>query len=384
MTSKLLASQGEFRLVRRVDVHGRGRVAVEVAHADAASRARLGKLAQGHVLAAGDLVPIARLVETSDAAARVELECDGEATLDAILGAMHASGTKVAHARGVALTAGLLAMLARIQDLPDAPRLTAFGPDNIVVDAAGNFHIVGFGDNVLAADANGRPHFARGIVAAPEVAVGHPATHGSDLLAITLFVRAMIPYTDFPPYGARVFGNAPISARETEAAQLFLWSALAIVASMPERRPTAQEALDRARRAWQLVGIAPDSRGFQAFLASVLSTLPDVAPPVRTLFIRRDGSRGRFPDGRSIELSSRRPLQRIVSALCAARSEDKALSRADLIQRGWPGEGISEEAAAARLYVALSELRKLGFESIIQRFDAGWRIAPDVRVEWAG
>jgi hypothetical protein len=42
----------------------------------------------------------------------------------------------------------------------------------------------------------------------------------------------------------------------------------------------------------------------------------------------------------------------------------------------WPGERMTAEAAANRMKVALSTLRKLGLRSLIQRTDDGYLLDP--------
>lgn len=57
-------------------------------------------------------------------------------------------------------------------------------------------------------------------------------------------------------------------------------------------------------------------------------------------------------------------------------SPGEALPPDVLIGAGWPGERIQAEAAANRLYVALSTLRKLGLGDRVERVEGGWRLDP--------
>ena len=56
------------------------------------------------------------------------------------------------------------------------------------------------------------------------------------------------------------------------------------------------------------------------------------------------------------------------------------LSVAALFEAGWPGEAAQPEAARARVYVALSSLRKAGLGPCIQRRDGGWVLGVPVRL----
>ncbi|MEQ1503006.1 MAG: hypothetical protein ABMB14_12290, partial [Myxococcota bacterium] len=47
-----------------------------------------------------------------------------------------------------------------------------------------------------------------------------------------------------------------------------------------------------------------------------------------------------------------------------------------LAAAGWPGERIVPAAAANRVRVALSALRRAGLADLIERSGGGWRLAP--------
>ena len=81
-------------------------------------------------------------------------------------------------------------------------------------------------------------------------------------------------------------------------------------------------------------------------------------------------------DRRRIDLASRPVLWRVLSALLSAHRAlpGTAVSLEDLVSAGWPEERIRLESARARVYVALSSLRKAGLEGYIERVDGGWRL----------
>jgi len=84
------------------------------------------------------------------------------------------------------------------------------------------------------------------------------------------------------------------------------------------------------------------------------------------------------PGEATIDLSSRPQLVRIVRALAEQRMTlpGVALSQDELLAHAWPGERMTAEAAANRMKVALSTLRKLGLRSLIQRTDEGYLLDP--------
>jgi len=84
------------------------------------------------------------------------------------------------------------------------------------------------------------------------------------------------------------------------------------------------------------------------------------------------------PGEATIDLSSRPQLVRIVRALAEQRMTlpGVALSQDELLAYAWPGERMTADAAANRMKVALSTLRKLGLRSLIQRTEEGYLLDP--------
>lgn len=81
-----------------------------------------------------------------------------------------------------------------------------------------------------------------------------------------------------------------------------------------------------------------------------------------------------------VELNSRASLRRVLAALVERRvnSPGVASSTHDLVEAGWPGEHISAEAAADRVYTAIGTLRKMGLDGVLVRRDGGYALAPEV------
>lgn len=99
-------------------------------------------------------------------------------------------------------------------------------------------------------------------------------------------------------------------------------------------------------------------------------------PPLRA---DADGRWFEVPEGR-VDLSRRGALQRILAALVAARRERPGvgLPVEALAAAGWPGERVLPEAASARVYTAVRELRGLGLEPVLKRHADGYRLDPGV------
>ena len=51
-----------------------------------------------------------------------------------------------------------------------------------------------------------------------------------------------------------------------------------------------------------------------------------------------------------------------------------------LLEAGWPGERMSPESGARRVYVTINRLRKLGLGELLLTTGDGYALAPNVRV----
>jgi len=82
--------------------------------------------------------------------------------------------------------------------------------------------------------------------------------------------------------------------------------------------------------------------------------------------------------GEPVDLKRRAALAQILARLVQALQDEPgvALQRETLQQAGWPGENIRTDSAANRVYVALSELRKLGLGASLQRTSGGYLLDP--------
>lgn len=90
----------------------------------------------------------------------------------------------------------------------------------------------------------------------------------------------------------------------------------------------------------------------------------------------------RPPHGTLVDLTRRESLRRILAELVKQRTshDGEPVSVPKLLACGWPGESMSPRSGAARVYTALSTLRKLGLRDIL-RIKAGEHyLSPKVRV----
>lgn len=104
------------------------------------------------------------------------------------------------------------------------------------------------------------------------------------------------------------------------------------------------------------------------------SMLPDAtgADQVR---MGRDGSWAQV-GGRRIDLTTRPSLMRVFKALITRWDQGQRAPAGplELFEAGWPGETAAESSARARVYVAISTLRKMGLRRVIIRQGSGYVI----------
>jgi tetratricopeptide (TPR) repeat protein len=109
--------------------------------------------------------------------------------------------------------------------------------------------------------------------------------------------------------------------------------------------------------------------------------VPRAAAPA--LRVSRDGNVLRL-GGAPQDLSRRGPLRRVLVALVAARLDrpGEALTAAEVLAAGWPGERMFPESGAARVYMAVRRLRTLGLEATLRTSDQGYMLDPRADIAW--
>ncbi|HMJ12797.1 MAG TPA: hypothetical protein VK524_15350 [Polyangiaceae bacterium] len=370
---RTLSERGDFSVCLDDDTPER---VLLVARPDAdreRAQQRLETLAAAHARAADSVIPRVLSSGCREGRPFIAFDCPAVTDFAHVLEAVGREKTHAQYVEAITLIDLLLTSLARIHEL--GLSVGALSTANLFLDASGQVYLIGIGDNVLAIDGQGAPLRLPDVCVAPDVAAGAPASAGGDLYAVTLLCRRLIPHVIFPPAAERVLQGS-FTPEDYELGQLFAWSSLAILASHPARRPSFAEAIEKEHRAWELLGVTPDPA---AFFDLMRRSLPG---PDLELIVDEEITRVRLGTTPSQPLGSRRALRRILSALIERHrsSPGQAIAVTELVEAGWPGESVIPEAAANRVYVALSSLRKLGLDAAIERCDGGWRLTPSMRV----
>ncbi len=102
------------------------------------------------------------------------------------------------------------------------------------------------------------------------------------------------------------------------------------------------------------------------------------AEPGSTLLVGPGGSWFRVPGEGQVGVERYVSVMRILAMLAqtAELAPGEVCSADVLVEAGWPGEKILQEAARNRLSVSLARLRRLGLRKVLQRTGGGWRLDP--------
>lgn len=139
-----------------------------------------------------------------------------------------------------------------------------------------------------------------------------------------------------------------------------------------------------APRVPELLGVSSEIRLARRLLGQALARSGISAEPARALEVSADFLTCSFR-GERIDLSRRVVLARVLGALVRAHGEEdgRLLAVEELFTAGWPGERALPDAAANRVYVAVSRLRKLGLGDALVGSRKGYRLSPALVVKRA-
>lgn len=354
------------------------------------AREKLELLASAHASIEHPAIPRTRRADTVGDEFVVELACDGIADGEDVLRARSDLDSRVPYpvADGVitymreALQAGHAA----------SHHLGRICYANMLYSAAGRVSLIGFGYNVLTLRETGTVVGSSTVFQAPEVAAGGAPSPVGDYVALLLLMRSLTTHVELVEGLIRVMRGV-VEARDFEILKHLRWFEKHIFAAMPQERPTLDEATAVAARLRELLGVKLVAEEREAYFRDLIARAglnstgdpPEEAVPESqtspSLDVASDGSWFRL-EGQKRELGPRRPLRRVFAALIEQRlrKPGTALSVWEVLAAGWPGEEPMYEAALNRVYVTMTRLRGLGLANVIERFDEGYRIGPDVTV----
>lgn len=265
--------------------------------------------------------------------------------------------------------------------------LGRFSAANVLFDATGKWWLVGFGRNWPVEKDDGTVDGTVSFLQAPELWSGAPPSPSGDYVALILFTRSVLPFVEVTGPIARVL-LGQVGPGDQELVDLLRWVDRRMLGELPSLRATIDEAVANSNRIRELAGITLDEPGFLQHVTGLIRRIDD---PARLdgdapqgdlrLTLGPDAAWVAGPDGARYRLG--RALRRLLNALVEHHGSrpECGLTTVELLEAGWPGEKPIHEAGTARVYVTVNRLRKMGLRDLIERYDDGYRLAPQVRVE---
>lgn len=389
-----IRSRGAFQLLSAKRASD-GRRCVVVLPGRTADPARvaeaLAEVARAHATIDHPGVPRVTARETIEGTPTLELACD------AVIDAMELLRLLADHERLVPYEAadGFIVGLRKILQAAHASRDPATGKGvclgrislgNVLLGPDGTSYLLGFGRNFPIEKETGVIDGTSVHFQAPELSVGAAPSPMGDYVALLLLSRSLLPHIGLPPRIQALFRGGQRMA-DLPLVEAIQWVDRRVLSAHPGVRPTMEESIAAADRLRSILGAKPDEEGFAALVSSLLkqhdepvSAVGQLAPQTRTLTLGPDATWAAGPDGARCRLNG--PLRRLLVALVRhhATRGGEVLTVWDLLDVGWPGERPLPDAGANRVYVTLTRLRALGLRDVIERFDEGYRLAPETRV----
>jgi hypothetical protein len=252
---------------------------------------------------------------------------------------------------------------------------------NLLFSPDGRFYLIGYGRNFPVENDRGTHDGWVTTFQAPEVAFGGEATPSGDYVALLLFARSLLPVVKMSTMISRVV-RGDIHLHDHELLKCLRWYDQHVLGAPVGRRKSIQEARAVTDHIRRLTCTAPDLGAFSAFVAKLVCRLAppraatDAGDSLPNLVVGLEVSWVAGPDGEQHLLG--RPHSRIVAAFIDRHHEapGATLTTQDLLQAGWPGERLVADAGVNRVYVALTQLRRMGLRNVLEYSEDGYRLVP--------
>jgi hypothetical protein len=311
-----------------------------------------------------------------EASAYLLFDCDAVVDVEALVCELSNRKQRIEYPAAIAFNEFLMDSVESVHE-GGAGYFGAFGWRNVLAGPTGRLWLFGLGNNFPARNADGMAS-SQGVMQAPELLLGAPPSTASDVYLLHQALRSMLPNVSLLP----MYETALQRSGHGEAIYTALVSTTA-AALAPEpwaRLATVAELRSRYRAVRALVPEMPDAdeEGLAALITDLLRPVVETA---RRVTLEVDVAKRTLTLGEDvIDLSSRGPQWRILSELIEGQERGLGISIEAIANAGWPDEKVLPEAARARVYVAISALRKTALRDYIQRRDDGYLMSADVRI----
>lgn len=383
-----IAETSAFRVLSAFDLaRGVPVTLVEALRGGARAQAALAALFRAHTAPPHPAIAPAHEHVVEAGLHAVVLDVPAVTDLDGVVRLAAERGVKATHAEADGLVVTLrdaLLAAARSPGRASSDRhLGSFSVSNVVFAADGRFWLVGLGHNVAVLDEDGRLAPRARFFQAPDIALGHAPSERSDFVALLMLLRGMLGFVDVHASVVRAIGGNTLR-QDLELVERILWIERRVIHASAADRASIDETIAVSDRIRALIGVRPDPAGLVARVGRLLGGLEtersDARPVLRVAARGQWLERGRGP---RVDLSRKRVVGRTAVVLAQARLDapGRTLGVPELAAQCWPGERILPAAAANRVYVAVSGLRRAGVGPDLEREPGGYRIAPAVPCE---
>jgi hypothetical protein len=381
-----IRARDSFHLLSAETDDGPSVVVVASPHAEAAqARRRLEAFAAAHSDIRHPAVPRTRRAEVVDGTFVVELACDAALDGEELLRVRSDVAARIPYA----IADGHITYLRQVLQVAHAAGycLGRICYANMLFSLDGRAYLVGFGYNVVALRETGTVVGSSTVFQAPEVVAGADPSPIGDYVALLALMRSLTTHVEMLDALVRVMRGV-VEARDFEVLRHLRWFETHVYAALPQERATIEEATAVAARIRELLGVTLDQSERDTYFRDLIARA-DAGTPVESgarrtheLVVASDGSWFLGLDGVKRQLGPRRALRRVFSALVEKRLREpgRTLSVWDVLAAGWPGEEPIYEAALNRVYVTIARLRGLGLSEVVERYDDGYRISPELEV----
>ena len=194
--------------------------------------------------------------------------------------------------------------------------------------------------------------------------------------------------------GLALWGEASVLARAETAylklavdvEQGHLWLARAARALELEDAAGASAFLAEARATReQAAGAVGEARiGLRLLEEAIAAFEVDFGMPSDPCLVLTED--GFALDGVTVDCSRKPVMRALVQALASQRTgrPGAPMSAEALMAEIWPGEKMRADSARNRLHAALTQLRKLGLQDVLQTREDGWLLDPRCRIRKTG
>ena len=182
--------------------------------------------------------------------------------------------------------------------------------------------------------------------------------------------------------GRRSLEQARLHAQGSPLAMCILNAQSALFNIDQGNRESALVDLEFAKDIAKQLRLQPESSAGKLII-EVEKNIQQRAVEALTIWVDESVNTFTLGEGESIHLRRRKALLRLFQHLIHMRRQHPGVGVTPeaLLEVGWPGEVMAEESARSRIYTAISSLRSLGLDAVLNRGPNGYFLDPTCAVK---